>query len=51
MRAALQLALALLPAISAMALAQSYPARPITIVVPFAAGGPVDADTRRYAAK
>ncbi len=46
----MQWALALLPAIGSMALAQTYPARPITIVVPFAAGGPVDADTRRYAA-
>jgi tripartite-type tricarboxylate transporter receptor subunit TctC len=45
------MALALLAAISAMARAQSYPVKPITIVVPFAAGGPVDADTRRYAAR
>jgi tripartite-type tricarboxylate transporter receptor subunit TctC len=31
--------------------AQSYPTKPITVVVPFAAGGPVDTDTRRYTAR
>lgn len=31
--------------------AQPYPSRPITVIVPFAAGGPVDMDTRRYCAK
>jgi tripartite-type tricarboxylate transporter receptor subunit TctC len=31
-----------LPVVSQIASAQSYPARPITVVVPFAAGGPND---------
>lgn len=33
------------------AAAQPFPSKPITVIVPFAAGGPVDADTRRFAAK
>jgi tripartite-type tricarboxylate transporter receptor subunit TctC len=37
---------AALPAISRMSWAQAYPARPITVVVPFAAGGPLDTLTR-----
>jgi tripartite-type tricarboxylate transporter receptor subunit TctC len=31
-----------LPAASRGAMAQTYPARPITMIVPYAAGGPVD---------
>ncbi|HET7158436.1 MAG TPA: tripartite tricarboxylate transporter substrate binding protein BugD, partial [Burkholderiales bacterium] len=37
--------------LSVVTIAQPYPARPITVIVPFAAGGPVDTDTRRYAAR
>ena len=33
---------AALPAVSRIATAQSYPSRPITIIVPYAAGGPTD---------
>jgi tripartite-type tricarboxylate transporter receptor subunit TctC len=34
---------AALPAVSSIARAQSYPTRPITMIVPFPAGGPTDA--------
>jgi tripartite-type tricarboxylate transporter receptor subunit TctC len=37
---------AALPGVSRIALAQTYPTRPITIVVPYAAGGPTDTIAR-----
>src|ERR1700752_4417819 len=40
------LAAAILVAATASALAQDYPARPITVVVPFSAGGPSDVVAR-----
>jgi len=36
---------------SAQTTAGTYPAKPVTVIVPFAAGGPVDLETRMYAAR
>jgi tripartite-type tricarboxylate transporter receptor subunit TctC len=46
LRKALWAALAVLMTIGGQASAQNYPARPITIIVPFSAGGPSDAMAR-----
>jgi tripartite-type tricarboxylate transporter receptor subunit TctC len=42
---------AALPAVSSIARAQAYPSRPITLVVPIAAGGAVDTAARIIAEK
>jgi tripartite-type tricarboxylate transporter receptor subunit TctC len=46
----LALAAAALPALARAARAENYPARPITMIVPFAAGGPTDVVGRLFAA-
>lgn len=46
------MAAALLPvAVFAQSAADNYPSKPVTMVVPFAAGGPVDIEGRRHAKK
>ena len=35
----------------AQAQTQTFPSKPITVIVPFAAGGPVDLETRLYTPK
>jgi tripartite-type tricarboxylate transporter receptor subunit TctC len=45
------LLVALLAAVSAPAAAQTYPTRPVTIVVPYPAGGPTDLTARQIAPK
>ena len=50
-RELLWLACALSPALAGVACAQAFPAKPITIVVPFSAGGTLDAVTRLVASK
>jgi tripartite-type tricarboxylate transporter receptor subunit TctC len=46
LRKAIWAALAVLMTIGGQAVAQNFPSRPITIIVPFSAGGPSDAMAR-----
>ena len=36
--------------LASLAVAQSFPAKPVTIIVPFSTGGPSDAHVRQFAA-
>ena len=45
----LSLTMALVP--GASALAQQYPVKPVTVIIPYAAGGSTEADTRPYTQK
>src|SRR5581483_5818972 len=51
MKAFAPLAVAVLASLAAPAAAQTYPSRPVTIIVPYPAGGPTDQVARQLAPK